>query len=92
MDLPALRENIQNISASVFKLLHNYAAAGLNKGDNCDLVVAAFKVSFAWIFYLNTIFIRNQGEFSVSIYFSIRCIFIYVFIYFSAVSSAGYSN
>ncbi|PNF32118.1 hypothetical protein B7P43_G02845 [Cryptotermes secundus] len=44
MDLPALRENIQNISASVFKLLHKYAAAGLNKGDNFDLVVAAFKV------------------------------------------------
>lgn len=45
MDLPALRQNIQNISASIFKLLHKYAAAGLSKGDNFDLVVAAFKVS-----------------------------------------------
>jgi U3 small nucleolar RNA-associated protein 20 len=67
MDLPALRENIENITASVFKLLHKYAAAGLSKGDNFDLVVAAFKVSFAWILQLNAIFIHKQGEYSVSI-------------------------
>jgi U3 small nucleolar RNA-associated protein 20 len=49
MDLPALRENIKNITASVFKLLHKYGAAGLSKGDNFDIVVAAFKVSFTWV-------------------------------------------
>jgi hypothetical protein len=54
MDLPALRENIQNVAALVFKLLHKYAAAGLSKGDNFDLVVAAFKVSFTQIFQQNT--------------------------------------
>jgi U3 small nucleolar RNA-associated protein 20 len=50
MDLPALRENIQNVVTLVFKLLHKYAAAGLSKGDNFDVVVAAFKVSVTWIF------------------------------------------
>jgi U3 small nucleolar RNA-associated protein 20 len=50
MELPALRENIENVSGLIFKLLHKYAAAGLSKGDNFDLVVAAFKVSFIWIF------------------------------------------
>ncbi|KAJ9589485.1 hypothetical protein L9F63_017302 [Diploptera punctata] len=44
MDLPSLKENIRNISISLFKLLHKYASAGLSKGDNFDLVVAAFKV------------------------------------------------
>ena len=54
MDLPALRENIQSIAALIFKLLHKYAAAGLSKGDNFDLVAAAFKVSFTLIFQQNT--------------------------------------
>jgi U3 small nucleolar RNA-associated protein 20 len=62
MDLPALRENIDNITASVFKLLHKYAAAGLTKGDNFDLVAAAFKVSFAWIFQLNAIFHKKNTQ------------------------------
>ncbi|XP_069689745.1 small subunit processome component 20 homolog isoform X2 [Periplaneta americana] len=44
MDLPALKDNIKDIAASVFQLLHKYAAAGLSKGDNFDLVVSAFKV------------------------------------------------
>lgn len=30
---------------SIFAILHKYAASGLSKGDNFDLVVAAFKVS-----------------------------------------------
>jgi len=59
MDLPALRENIQNVAALIFKLLHKYAAAGLSKGDNFDLVVAAFKVSFTQIFQQNTV--QKQG-------------------------------
>jgi hypothetical protein len=67
MDLPALITNIENITASVFKLLHMYAVGGLSKGDNFDLVVAAFKVSFAWILNLTAIFIHKQGEYSISI-------------------------
>lgn len=43
MDLPSLRSTISSITASMFSLLHKFAAAGLSKGDNFDLVVAAFK-------------------------------------------------
>lgn len=43
MDLPSLRSNISSIAALIFGLLHKFAAAGLSKGDNFDLVVAAFK-------------------------------------------------
>lgn len=43
MDLPSLRSNISSITALIFSLLHKFAAAGLSKGDNFDLVVAAFK-------------------------------------------------
>ncbi|GLV33838.1 uncharacterized protein CBL_11277 [Carabus blaptoides fortunei] len=42
-ELPAMKEHIKEISAAMFELLHKYAAAGLSKGDNFDLVVAAFK-------------------------------------------------
>ncbi|PSN56059.1 hypothetical protein C0J52_11812, partial [Blattella germanica] len=40
LDLPSLKANMNSISVAVFKLLHKYAAAGLSKGDNFDLVVA----------------------------------------------------
>lgn len=43
IDLPSLRDNIADITSSIFGLLHKFAAAGLSKGDNFDLVVAAFK-------------------------------------------------
>ncbi|KAK3932177.1 Small subunit processome component 20-like protein [Frankliniella fusca] len=43
IDLPSLRNNIAEITSSIFGLLHKFAAAGLSKGDNFDLVVAAFK-------------------------------------------------
>ncbi|XP_054276631.1 small subunit processome component 20 homolog [Macrosteles quadrilineatus] len=43
-DLPTLKTKLEDITDSVFKLLHKYAAAGLSKGDNFDLVMAAFKV------------------------------------------------
>ncbi|KAF5285550.1 hypothetical protein FQA39_LY16615 [Lamprigera yunnana] len=42
-DLPSLRENISEIANILFDILHKYAAAGLGKGDNFDLVSAAFK-------------------------------------------------
>lgn len=43
-ELPSMKEYIKDITVSMFELLHKYAAAGLSKGDNFDLVVAAFKV------------------------------------------------
>ena len=43
MDLSLIQESISNICTSIFDLLHKYAAAGLSKGDNFDLVMAGFK-------------------------------------------------
>ena len=43
MDLPSLKTHIDAIATSIFALLHKYGAAGLSKGDNFDMVVAAFK-------------------------------------------------
>ncbi|XP_063986981.1 small subunit processome component 20 homolog [Diachasmimorpha longicaudata] len=43
MDLDSVRSLITEICASIFKILHKYGAAGLSKGDNFDLVMAAFK-------------------------------------------------
>ncbi|XP_022902088.2 small subunit processome component 20 homolog [Onthophagus taurus] len=42
-DLPSLHDNIESITEIIFKILHKYAASGLSKGDNFDLVVASFK-------------------------------------------------
>ena len=39
-----MKNNIKEITDSIFDFLHKYGAAGLSKGDNFDLVVAAFKV------------------------------------------------
>lgn len=43
-ELPSLKNSIKEITKNVFAILHKYAAAGLCKGDNFDLVMAAFKV------------------------------------------------
>ncbi|KAL3285278.1 hypothetical protein HHI36_019388 [Cryptolaemus montrouzieri] len=42
-ELPSMKEHIKDIAADMFLILHKYAASGLSKGDNFDLVVAAFK-------------------------------------------------
>ncbi|XP_072378550.1 small subunit processome component 20 homolog [Diabrotica undecimpunctata] len=42
-DLPSLKLHIKSIVKEIFAILHKYASAGLSKGDNFDLVVAAFK-------------------------------------------------
>ncbi|KAJ8935872.1 hypothetical protein NQ318_019456 [Aromia moschata] len=42
-DLPSMRESIKSITKDIFGILHKYASAGLSKGDNFDLVMAAFK-------------------------------------------------
>ncbi|KAL6428059.1 hypothetical protein ACFW04_008441 [Cataglyphis niger] len=43
MDLNSTRESILGICTTMFDILHKYAAAGLSKGDNFDLVMATFK-------------------------------------------------
>ncbi|KOX69407.1 Small subunit processome component 20 like protein [Melipona quadrifasciata] len=43
MDLALIQETISDICLSIFNILHKYAAAGLSKGDNFDLVMAGFK-------------------------------------------------
>ena len=43
MDLPNVRNSVKDICKSMFDILHKYAVAGLGKGDNYDLVMAAFK-------------------------------------------------
>lgn len=43
-NLPSVKENVEEISEAIFDILHKYAAATLSKGENYDLVVAAFKV------------------------------------------------
>ncbi|XP_011686919.1 PREDICTED: small subunit processome component 20 homolog isoform X2 [Wasmannia auropunctata] len=43
MDLESMRAAISDICTSMFGILHKYAAAGLSKGDNFDLVTATFK-------------------------------------------------
>lgn len=45
-ELPSMKEEVKGITESIFGILHKYASAGLSKGDNFDLVVAAFKVSY----------------------------------------------
>ncbi|XP_066592766.1 small subunit processome component 20 homolog [Prorops nasuta] len=43
MDLESVQTLVPEICNSLFAILHKYAAAGLSKGDNFDLVMAAFK-------------------------------------------------
>ncbi|KAL0099682.1 hypothetical protein PUN28_019823 [Cardiocondyla obscurior] len=43
MNLDSMQTSITDISTSMFSILHKYAAAGLSKGDNFDLVMATFK-------------------------------------------------
>lgn len=43
-ELPAVKQNVKEISEAIFDILHKYAAATLSKGENFDLVMAAFKV------------------------------------------------
>ncbi|XP_060519305.1 small subunit processome component 20 homolog [Cylas formicarius] len=42
-DIPSLKTHIKAITKNIFGILHKYASAGLSKGDNFDLVAAAFK-------------------------------------------------
>ncbi|CAH0545672.1 unnamed protein product [Brassicogethes aeneus] len=42
-ELPSMEQSIKNITKDIFGILHKYASAGLSKGDNFDLVMAAFK-------------------------------------------------
>ncbi|XP_030763250.1 small subunit processome component 20 homolog [Sitophilus oryzae] len=42
-ELPQMSQHIKSIASDMFSILHKYAASGLSKGDNFDLVVSAFK-------------------------------------------------
>ncbi|KAK6627164.1 hypothetical protein RUM44_009641 [Polyplax serrata] len=42
-DLPSLKAEVKKVTDCLFLILHKYAAAGLCKGNNFDLVLAAFK-------------------------------------------------
>lgn len=50
MDLVSVNNNIKELSTTFLEILHKYAVAGLSKGDNYDLVMAAFKVHPFYIF------------------------------------------
>ncbi|XP_011858769.1 PREDICTED: small subunit processome component 20 homolog [Vollenhovia emeryi] len=43
MDLASMHTSISDICNAMFGILHKYAAAGLSKGDNFDLVMVTFK-------------------------------------------------
>lgn len=51
-ELPSLKKNIKSITKEIFSILHKYASAGLGKGDNFDLVVAAFKVGSRYFCFI----------------------------------------
>ncbi|XP_035727395.1 small subunit processome component 20 homolog isoform X1 [Vespa mandarinia] len=59
MDLTSVRESITDICSSIFEVLHKYAAAGLSKGDNFDLVMAAFKCV--------SVLVRDVKHFTISV-------------------------
>nr|XP_024214099.1 small subunit processome component 20 homolog [Halyomorpha halys] len=43
MQLPSINLHLNAICAALFQILHRFASAGLSKGDNFHLVMAAFK-------------------------------------------------
>ncbi|XP_047005132.1 small subunit processome component 20 homolog [Schistocerca americana] len=43
MDLPSIKTYGKELTTSIFTILHKYAVSGISKGDNYDLVAAAFK-------------------------------------------------
>jgi U3 small nucleolar RNA-associated protein 20 len=56
-ELPSMEENVKGIAESMFAILHKYASAGLSKGDNFDLVMAAFKVRTSLhLFFIFSVF------------------------------------
>ena len=59
MDLPSVYELMSEICSSIFSILHRYAVAGLSKGDNYDLVVAAFKCT--------SVILRSVKHFTISV-------------------------
>ncbi|XP_048263672.1 small subunit processome component 20 homolog isoform X2 [Bombus terrestris] len=59
MDLLSIQETISDICSSIFIILHKYAAAGLSKGDNFDLVMAGFKCM--------SVIVRDVKQYVISI-------------------------
>lgn len=58
MDLPSVQSSVPEICSSMFRVLHKFAVAGLGKGDNYDLVMAAFKSM--------SVLVRDVEHFTIS--------------------------
>ncbi|XP_015598459.1 small subunit processome component 20 homolog [Cephus cinctus] len=58
MELPSMKSSVSDICTSMFGILHKYAAAGLSKGDNFDLVMASFKCM--------SVLVRDVKHFTIS--------------------------
>ncbi|KAL6263531.1 hypothetical protein P5V15_006320 [Pogonomyrmex californicus] len=58
MDLDSMRTSISDICTTMFGILHKYAAAGLSKGDNFDLVMTTFKCM--------SVLVRDVKHFSIN--------------------------
>lgn len=43
-DLPSIKENIREISVSLFDIIHKHATGQNCSGDNAELVLSVFKV------------------------------------------------
>ncbi|XP_053970584.1 small subunit processome component 20 homolog [Hylaeus volcanicus] len=59
MDLSSVQDVTSDICSSIFGILHKYAAAGLSKGDNFDLVMAGFKCM--------SVIVRDVKHYTISI-------------------------
>lgn len=60
MDLMSIRENVGDICDSIFQILHKYATAGLGKGNNFDLVTAAFKCMSIFVRYIKYFTVNEE--------------------------------
>lgn len=59
MDLASTQASISDICDAMFGILHKYAAVGLSKGDNFDLVMVTFKCM--------SVIVRDVKHFTISV-------------------------
>lgn len=59
MDLTSIQASISKICDSMFDVLHKYAAVGLSKGDNFDLVMVTFKCM--------SVIVRDVKHFTITV-------------------------
>lgn len=58
MDLASIQSSMSKICTAMFDILHKYAAPGLSKGNNFDLVMATFKCM--------SVIVRDVKHFNIS--------------------------